>query len=333
MNIAWKCALLLFAMLFVGKAEAVETVKQTGMSELKNCFRGPFESYDKWVGFLSKKPTFNIENFPFSKATFENYKSSLSCNTFNYQVGNVTVEGYLIYPKDTKAPLPTVIYNRGGNTNYGRVVLGSMMYNLMPLAAEGFVVIGSQYRWSGKRSKPEDFVADGTEDQFGGIDIQDVLALVPIIQSLDIADSNRIGVYGASRGGMQSYLFAKAYPDIKTMAIVAGISDVFSFRDRSEKSRFLLSKLIPDFAENEEAALKARSAIYWADELPKVPVLLIHAKDDERVTYANSVQMSEKLKQHGIPFEFKTFETGGHDLGVHKEEKDKAIISWFKTHL
>jgi dipeptidyl aminopeptidase/acylaminoacyl peptidase len=333
MNIAWKCAILLFAMLFVGKAAAVETTKQTGMSELKDCFRGPFASYDKWIGFLSKRPTFNLENFPFSKEKFETYQSALSCNTFNYQVGNVTVEGYLLYPKNATAPLPTVIYNRGGNTNYGRVVLGSMMYNLMPLAAEGFVVIGSQYRWSGKNLKPADFVADGSEDQYGGIDVLDVLALVPIIQNLDIADISRLGVYGFSRGGMQSYLLAKKYPDIKAMAIVAGISDVFGFRDKSEKSRFLLSQLIPDFVENEEVALKARSAIYWADELPKVPVLLIHAKDDERVAYENSVQMSEKLKQHGIPFEFKSFDNGGHDLTGHKEEVDKALVGWFKTHL
>ncbi|WP_170949012.1 alpha/beta hydrolase family protein [Arsukibacterium tuosuense] len=303
------------------------------MSDIHSCFRGPFASYDKWLGFLSNKPGFKLENFPFSKEDFETYQTTLSCNWFTYEVGDVTVDGYLIYPTAAKTPLPTVIYNRGGNTTYGRVNVGRMMHDLMPLAAEGFAVIGSQYRWSGKRLKPADFVADGTEDQYGGIDVEDVLALVPIIKSLDIADSSRIGVYGSSRGGMQSYLFAKKYPDIKAMAIVAGLSDVFSFRDRSEKSRFLLSKLIPDFAENEEAALKARSAIYWADQLPKVPVLLIHAKDDERVTYANAVQMSERFTQYGIPFQFKTFDTGGHDLTGHKEEKDKALTDWFKKHL
>jgi dipeptidyl aminopeptidase/acylaminoacyl peptidase len=43
--------------------------------------------------------------------------------------------------------------------------------------------------------------------------------------------------------------------------------------------------------------------------------------------------MSEKLKQHGIPFEFKSFDNGGHDLTGHKEEVDKALVGWFKTHL
>ncbi len=333
MNLAGKCAVLMLAMISFGKAEAVETTKQPAMTDLSSCFRDQYESYDKWVSFLSKRPTFNLENFPFSKDEFETYQSTLSCNIFSYSVGNITVQGYLIYPKNTQTSLPTVIYNRGGNTTYGMVNLGRMMNDLMPLAAEGFVVIGSQYRWSGKRLKREDFVADGTEDQYGGIDVEDVLALVPIIKSLDIADSSRIGVYGSSRGGMQSYLFAKRYPDIKAMAVVAGLSDLFSFRDRSEKSRLLLSTLIPDFAENEEAALKARSAIYWADELPKVPVLLVHAKDDDQVTYANSVQMSEQFTKYGIPFEFKSFETGGHDLIEYRDEVDKALIGWFKKHL
>ncbi|MBU1435999.1 MAG: prolyl oligopeptidase family serine peptidase [Gammaproteobacteria bacterium] len=326
----------LFAILMAccARPAAVEVYKHTGISSLQSCFRGPFESYDNWISVLSKKPGFNIQRLPISKNQFNTFQSTLSCHTFDYQVGKVTVQGYLIYPANTKKPLPVVIYNRGGNTDYGMVTMGRMMNDLMPLSAAGFVVIGSQYRWSGKNiGKPEDFIADGTEDQFGGIDVEDVLSLVPLIKDLDIADSTRIGVYGSSRGGMQSYLFAKKYPEIKAMAIVAGISDVFSFRDRSEKSRFLLSQLIPDFSENEEAALKARSAIYWADELPKVPVLLIHAKDDNRVSYANSVLMSERFTQHKIPFEFITYDTGGHDLVLHKAEIQKKILGWFKTHL
>jgi dipeptidyl aminopeptidase/acylaminoacyl peptidase len=304
------------------------------VDSVHSCFRGPFESYEAWTSLLTqKKPGFSIENFPFSKDKFEFFKSTLACKTFNYNVDGITVQGFAIYPSNSEMPLPTVIYNRGGNSHYGRVNFGKMMFELMPLASEGFFVIGSQYRWSGKRVKAEDYIANNEEDQFGGVDVNDVLSLVPIIRQLKMADVNRLGVYGGSRGGMQSYLFAKQYPDIKAVVVKAGISDLFSFRDRDEKTSLLLSKLIPNYENNERSLLEQRSALYWADELPKVPTLLIHAKDDRRVDYANSERLAEAFNKHSVPHKLMTFESGGHNLTEHRKVVASAILSWFKDNL
>ena len=108
---------------------------------------------------------------------------------------------------------------------------------------------------------------------------------------------------------------------------------IIQFQDCDEKTTFLLSKLIPDYAHNEEAALKARSPIYWADELPKAPVLLLHAKDDERVSYDNATKMAAQLEKHGIPQKLISFETGGHNLRGHQEERELLILDWFEAHL
>ena len=48
---------------------------------------------------------------------------------------------------------------------------------------------------------------------------------------------------------------------------------------------------------------------------------------------SSAVQMSEQFTKYGIPYEFKSFDTGGHDLTEHKEEVDRALIGWFKKHL
>ncbi|MAF76163.1 MAG: hypothetical protein CMF17_09990 [Idiomarinaceae bacterium] len=308
--------------------EKVDTVINT-----TTCYKGPFASHESWVRWLSQRPGFKIERFPFSKAQFDTFKSTLTCSLFIYDVDGVAVNGYIIYPKEAKTALPTLIYNRGGNTHYGMMNFGSMMYYLMPLAEQGFVVIGSQYRWSGMRKKAEDFLADGTEDQFGGIDVNDVLALIPIAEKLDIADTSRLGVYGASRGGMQSFLVAKAHQDIKAIAVSAGISDVREFYQRSDKTKLLLSKLIPDFDSRGQAALAERSAVLWADELPDAPVLLLHARDDKRVAFSQSQAMTTALKAAGKEVKFVQFETGGHDLSPHREEVQQAITKWFQTHL
>jgi len=318
---------------FSFNAQSIELNNIKEITAHEDCFRGPFKTYDTWVGMLSKSPKFSLERFPFTEEQFKHFKSSLSCLTFKYNVDGVVVDGFLIYPENVQKPLPTIIYNRGGNSHYGRVVFGKMMFDLMPLAEEGFVVIGSQYRWSGERKHVDEFIADGKEDQFGGVDVKDVLALVPIIKQLEVADSKRIGVYGSSRGGMQSFLFAQAYQDTKAIAAVSGISDVTMFEKRDDKTALMLSKLIPNYDINRDDALRSRSPVQWAEKLPDAPTLLIHAKDDERVIFEHSVKMAKALEEAEKPYEFVKYETGGHGLTVHQEEVRSKIVNWFRSHL
>ena len=162
----------------------------------------------------------------FGKDKFNQYKSNLSCSTFKYQVDGNEVEGYIIKPKSSLNKLPVLIYNRGGNGGYGSVVFGSMMHNLFPIANEGFVIIGSQYRLS--RTKGI------LLDEFGGNDINDVTALLDYIPNIKGADAQRIGMYGASRGGMQTHLalivmvnFVMIYSDVM-VPICSEISHIFS---------------------------------------------------------------------------------------------------------
>ena len=299
-------------LLFLAISTSVLGNTLENLPQVKNsfsCFSGTFESYDTWVSMLKRNPNFKLSNFPFQKQEFNQFKEHLDCTIFDYEVDDVV-----------------------GNGGFDRVNMGSMMYNLMPLANKGFVIIGSQYRWE-KKAKKEDFITNGKNDEYGGIDQNDVSALIPIVEMLSVADHKRVGVYGVSRGGMQSYLFAKRHHNIKAMAIKAGISDVFSFQNRSEKSKQLLSTIIPDYENNAEPALKKRSAIYWPEKLPAAPILLIHAKDDKRVPYQNSETMGQKLEQLGRPFKLLSFESGGHDMAIHKEDIDLEIQRWFSQHL
>ena len=318
---------------FCTSLQAKELSDIDTVTEHYDCFSNVFESYDSWVKFLSdRNAKFSKKRFPFTEAGFNRFKTNLTCRVFEYKVDGLVVGGFLIHPKSTKEALPTVIYNRGGNGGWGSVNMGRMMHELMPLSIEGFAIVGSQYRWEGD-VKAEIFKTNGKSDEFGGIDQNDVNALLPIIEQLAVTDRQRVGVMGASRGGMQSYLFAKANPDIKALVSKSGIADLFSFRDRDEKTAILLSTIIPDYEQNEEAVLKARSAIHWVEELPKVPVLLIHAKDDDKVSYADSRKLAEQLEALKRPYLFASFDDGGHSLTKYKSEIDAMVLDWFKTHL
>lgn len=334
MNKRYFSRLVLVTVLFFCASLQAKSLKDIDTVTMHyDCFSNVFESYDSWLKFLSdRNAKFSKKRFPFTEASFNNFKAKLTCTVFEYKVDDVIVGGFLIHPKSVDKALPTVIYNRGGNGGWGSVNMGRMMYELMPLSIEGFAVIGSQYRWEGD-VKAKDFKTNGKSDEFGGIDQNDVNALLPIIEQLAVTDRKRIGVLGSSRGGMQSYLFAKANPDIKALVSKSGIADLFSFRDRDEKTATLLSTVIPNYQQEEETLLKARSAIHWSDELPKVPILLIHAKDDDKVRYADSQKLAEQLEALGRPYLFASFDDGGHELTKYKAEIDAMILDWFSTHL
>jgi dipeptidyl aminopeptidase/acylaminoacyl peptidase len=330
-----KILLIILASLILPPPSNAKTLSDIkSVSNQQSCFSNVFENYESWVGFLTKRnPKFNKERFPFSQELFNRYKNGLECTLFHNKVDGISIRAYIIHPKSGGKHLPTIIYNRGGNGGFGSVNMGRMMNDLMPLAIEGFVVIGTEYRWEGS-SAATNHKINGKSDEFGGIDQNEVNALLPIIEQLEISDSERVGVLGSSRGGMQSYLFAKSNPTkVKALVTKAGIADLFSFRDRDQKTAKMLATIIPDFVENEQEVLKDRSAIFWADSLPNIPILLIHAKDDKKVSYTDSKQLAEKLKSLNRPHQFVSFEDGGHNLNKHRQQIDEMIVGWFKVNL
>ena len=84
---------------------------------------------------------------------------------------------------------------------------------------EGYVVIGSQYRGASI-----DVINNGL-DEFGGADVNDVLALIKVAKEIPNADVDNIGMVGWSRGVMQSYIASKSIQSLKTLIAIAGNSD------------------------------------------------------------------------------------------------------------
>ena len=69
-----------------------------------------------------------------------------------------------------------------------------------------------------------------------------------------------------------------------------------------------------------------RSAVYWADEI-NIPVLIIHSKGDEKVSFEQAQKMYELLKDHTDC----TFITHDDDLhGIHEDDIPK-VIEWLEN--
>ncbi|NQZ23981.1 MAG: S9 family peptidase [Colwellia sp.] len=324
-------------------SQASNLINDEKIKNQQNCFSAQFTSYESWRGFMEKKRKSRIKSEEkllkamsffdsmFGEDKFNQYKSNLSCRTFKYQVDGNEVEGYIIKPKSSVKKLPVLIYNRGGNGRFGSVVFGSMMHNLFPIANEGFVIIGSQYRGSQYRGTRTKNVA---HDEFGGKDVNDVSALLNYISKIEGADPERVGMYGFSRGGMQTHIALKQVKNIKAIATIAGNTDLLKGLEYRPSMEKVYKNRIPDYNENKITELAKRSVLTWVDKLsPNVPILLLHGTNDKRVSVNHSIDLAEALSKNNIPHKLVLYPDDDHGLMINKEKANQELVSWFQKYL
>ena len=290
----------LLSLLFHTFATADNLIHDRRVQQQRDCFEHTFGDYESWRNWskaqfakTAKTPeqlnkAINWFDQRYSKQQFDLFKSDLSCRTFQYPVDGHLVSGFVIKPKTSEKDLPVLVYNRGGNGDFGKVVFSSMMRNLFPVAHEGFIIIGSQYR--GTLNETSEI-----QDEFGGEDVKDVTALFGYIANIKGSDPQRLGMFGASRGGMQTFLTLKQTPYVKAVATIASPSDLEAMLDKRPRMENVYKRRIPNYAVNKVAELEKRSVIKWVDQLPQVPILLIHGTNDKRVSVEQSIALAEAL--------------------------------------
>jgi len=319
--------------------QATNLIKDERVKSQKSCFTRIFTDYDSWRNDFENKFKKKIKSEEklevaldkfdsrFGREKFDYYQNSLSCYFFKYFVDGNPVKGYVIKPKFPKEKLPVLIYNRGGNGNQSAVVFTSMMKNLFPIANEGFVIIGSQYRGTfTKKSK--------VQDEFGGEDVKDVTELFNFIPNIEDADPERIGMYGASRGGMQTFLTLKQTTNIKAVATIAGVSDLLKLLEQRPRMENVYQDRIPNYNKNKVDQLAKRSVLKWVNELSQnIPILLLHGTNDKRVTFNQSIDLAEALSKNSIPHKLVLYPDDDHYLSNNKEKANKELVSWFREYL
>lgn len=251
--------------------------------------------------------------------------SGIEVQAITYESDGLKVKGYMAAPKEGTR-LPVVIWNRGGNRDFGQFSDLSATLLLGRIAQWGYVVLASQYRG----------VAGGEgKEEFGGAEIGDVLNLLPLIDALPKADPARIGMYGWSRGGMMTYLALARTDRIAAAVIGAGPADLFDLVGRRpEMETGVLAELVPGYAEKRAEALTSRSAALWPEKLhKKTPILLLHGSADWRVHPQQALRMAESLYKVNHPFRFVFLEGGDHGLTEHRTEVDRLAKDWLDRYV
>ncbi len=257
-----------------------------------------------------------------------------------YASDGLPVRGMLIKPK---APgtrkWPAIIFNRGGNGELGRITdngqpCGGMantscldVADLYLFAKAGFVVIASDYRYQGATAK---------RDEWGGVEVDDVLNLVPALKSLDYVDREWLYMLGLSRGGTMTYLAIKRGIVVKAAAVIGGVTDVKAWVDATPGMGLVngnqyidgFAKIWPDYEHRAEEYYRARSAVYWADQI-NVPVLILHSRTDRLVPVTQALRIAEALQEKGKVYALHIYERDGHALPQNRDDRDRMIIDWF----
>lgn len=268
-----------------------------------------------------------------NSGTLESYKLLVESKnakyySITYWSDGLWVKGYLGIPNEGKK-LPAVVYNRGGNLEFGALMGGEVA----AFAEAGYVTIASQYRGNGG--------GEGKEE-FGGADVNDVVNAVSVLESLSFVDKEKIGMFGISRGGMMTALAIKHYyelkqPIIKAAVIASGLYDLEMWA--KERPAMLNDVYLPLFGGGKDASsqefiheLKKRSATQWPDAL-NVPLLILHGTADERISFKQAEKMVNLLKGRDIELKYAFYEGDNHSLNNNQKEVRDETLKWFNSHL
>lgn len=280
-----------------------------------NCCKIPFLSTDK------QNSTSSLITNEVEVETMAIYQ--VKATQINYVVDSLNISGYIVRPKIINQPLPVIIYNRGGNRDFATIGPEEFSH-LCFLAEQGYVVLASQYRGNSH--------SDG-KDEFGGKDLNDVLALIDIAEQLPYANEEKIGMLGLSRGGMMTYLASKATDKIDAIAVIGAPVDLFlSIKNRPGLYSNVMLPLIGDTISMKEEYIK-RSPVYWVDEINE-PTLILHGAKDERVNVLHAKKIIELMQKKHKTFQYKIFKDGDHALlNIDETIVDGYILDWFKLYL
>ena len=247
------------------------------------------------------------------------YLDSVTAERITYLSDGLKVKGYLVYPK-TPGRYPGIVYNRGGNKEFGKITSFKVAFVMGRVAAMGYVVAGSQYRGN-----------DGGEghEEFGGKDVDDVLNMVPLLKGLPEVDSSRLGIFGWSRGGMMTYLTLMRTGIFRAAVVGGGLSDLFMMMASRPDMEEVYYDVIPGYAQHKEQSLDERSAIRHVDRICKTtPVLMLHGTADWRVVPQMALDMAEAFQKEKIPYRLVMLEGGDHGLTEHNREVYRQIRMW-----
>ena len=210
-----------------------------------------------------------------------------------------------------QGPWPAVLFihghqeqlRNGGEAFVSTGRLGSM-------ASRGYVAASLSQPGYGNSDGPPDFCGPFTQDA--------VLVVIDFLRHKPFVDPNKVVLYGYSRGAIVASMVATKDPQLAAVVLGAGAYNFFSWYPTPLRG---IDANIEREAGTSAEAFRSRSAIYHADKI-KVPVLLLHGAQDERIPVQQTEAFAEQLKAHGIDVKLKIFPNTRHGIPIDEQYRE-----------
>jgi dipeptidyl aminopeptidase/acylaminoacyl peptidase len=214
-------------------------------------------------------------------------------------------------PRSSDGRLPLVLVIHGGP--YWRDSWGFSSTHQC-LANRGYAVLSVNYRGSTGFGKAFVTAADR---EWGRRMHDDLIDAVDWAVARGIADSKRVGFYGASYGGYSALIAATRTPEVFACIVdIFGISNLLTFMATIPPYwgpwfSVWKTRLGDPDTEAGRAFLRERSPLFHLERANR-PILIAQGAHDVRVVAAESEQMVAALKKNGAPVTYVSFPDEGH---------------------
>jgi dipeptidyl aminopeptidase/acylaminoacyl peptidase len=232
------------------------------------------------------------------------------------------LHGYITLPQrsDGKPP-PLVLMPHGGP--HGVNDTWFFDDDAQFLASRGYAVLQVNFRGSSGRGQAFEQAGYG---QWGAKIQDDLIDGVNYAIAQRLADPGRVCAYGTSFGGYSALMVTVRAPGLFKCAVgYAGVYDLnLYFKDRGGEST-LFKNILTDYLGTDKAERSLFSPALHADKV-KVPVLLVHGKDDETARFEHAEIMREALKKAGNSPEWMAVPNEGHGFYA-----TKNVTAFYET--
>ena len=259
------------------------------------------------------------------------WKTTVRARSVTWQRGGQPIQGWLLSPINAsataKAPMIVSVHGGPSSASVPRFIWQG---SAASLANAGYYLFMPNPR--GSYGQGEAFTRANIRD-FGGGDLDDILAGVDAAEKVAPIDDHRLGLIGHSYGGFMAMWANTRTNRFKAIVAGAGLSNWISYYGTNGIDQWM-TPFFGKTAYEDPDALWAVSAIRTIGKA-KTPTFIYVGERDIEVPPTQSVEYWHGLQTMKVPTSLVIYPDEGHSIRspAHTQDLERRTLVWFNRYL